>query len=135
MEILAFEAAGRRGAIPAGDVREIVRMVEVLPVPDAPAGVEGAIVVRGAGVPVVELGRLLGGPPRPADPKDHLILVAHGPGLAALHVERALDLRTIDPAHIEAPPGDRAGGVSWVAGPGEPLLLITGLGDLLGRVL
>src|SRR5690606_19897477 len=72
MEILAFEAAGRRGALPAGDVREIVRRVEVLPLPDAPAGVEGAITVRGAAVPVVDLGSLLGGSPRPPDPDHHL---------------------------------------------------------------
>ncbi len=129
--MLAFEVGGRRGAIPAGDVREIVRMVQVAPLPGAPVGVDGAITVRGAAVPVVDLGNALGLAPRPVDPDEHLILVDVAGRLAALRVDRALELRTIDESRLEEQ-GPAAPGVAWVPAQAEPLVLLADLAAFLG---
>jgi purine-binding chemotaxis protein CheW len=51
-----------RLAFPIGHVIETMRPMAIEPVPHAPAFVQGVAVVRGAPVPVVDAGRLLGLP-------------------------------------------------------------------------
>ena len=46
-EILVFEIGGRRYGLPASEVRELLRAVTILPLPLAPAVVEGVINLRG----------------------------------------------------------------------------------------
>src|SRR5262245_64293177 len=58
-----FEVAGRALAIEVSRLREVVRYREPTPLPGAPECVEGVIDLRGALVPVVDLGRALGAAP------------------------------------------------------------------------
>jgi len=51
-----------RLAFPIGHVIETMRPMAIAPVPHAPAFVQGAAIVRGAPVPVVDAGRLMGLP-------------------------------------------------------------------------
>jgi purine-binding chemotaxis protein CheW len=56
-----FEVAGRVYAVDVTYVREVVRWQPATPLPKAPELIEGVIDLRGAVVPVVDLGRALGG--------------------------------------------------------------------------
>jgi purine-binding chemotaxis protein CheW len=47
MDVLVFEVGGVRCALPAPEVREIVRAVTIVPLPKAPPIVEGLINLRG----------------------------------------------------------------------------------------
>ena len=47
-------------AVPIGRVQEIVRVPEITPLPEAPAGVEGLINLRGRVLPVIDLPSRLG---------------------------------------------------------------------------
>lgn len=132
LEVLVFEMGGQRYGLPAGDVRELLRAVALTPVPGAPATVEGAINLRGNAVPVLDLRPRFRLPPKPLEPSDHLIVARTGQTLAALRVDRALDLVRIDRAAV----GDEAAapGVAYVAradGCPRGLVLIRDLQALL----
>ena len=91
-ELLLFEVGGRRLSLPIVAVREVLRIVTIVPLPGAGAGVEGVINCRGTVVPVLDLRAWLGLPPVPAEP-DHHLVIAEGEGrLVGLRVDRALEL-------------------------------------------
>src|SRR5215212_7822427 len=105
-EILVFEIGGRRYGLPAAEVRELLRAVTILPLPLAPAVVEGVINLRGVVAPVLDIRARLGLPAKAAEPSDHLIVVAAGGRPVVLRIDRALGLATLDEAQI-----GQAGGV------------------------
>jgi purine-binding chemotaxis protein CheW len=113
-EILVFALADQRYALWVKDVREVLRAVAIVPLPRAPRLVEGVIDLRGRLVPVLDLRGHLGLPSKPLEPSDHLIVSAPGGKLAAIRVDRALDLVAIDPGELgtDAFHGDYLAGVA-----------------------
>ena len=100
-DALLFELAGSRMALLAGLVSEVVRAVEIEPLPEAPSVVSGVINVRGALTPVIDLRRRLGLSAKNLSPDDHFILADCGARRIALHVDRALDLLPVTDLAIE----------------------------------
>jgi purine-binding chemotaxis protein CheW len=88
-------------ALVAGLVTEVLRAVEIEPLPQAPTVVSGVINVRGALTPVIDLRRRLGLSPKVLSPDDHFIVADSGPRRVALHVDRALDLMSLADLKIE----------------------------------
>jgi chemotaxis-related protein WspB len=82
MLFLLFELTPDRYAIDVAQVAEVLPILRVKPVPQAPAGVAGLISYRGTSVPVIDLSALMLG--RPAAPclSTRLIVVHYpdGPG-------------------------------------------------------
>ena len=113
-DALLFELAGSRMALVARLVIEVVRAVEIEPLPYAPAVVSGVINARGTLLPVIDMRRRLGLQPKPLSPDDHLIIAECGPRKLALHVDRALDLTSVDPQGLERLSEDAAS--PYVAG-------------------
>lgn len=133
LQVLIFEVGGQRHGLPAADVQELLRAVRIVPLPGAPAIVEGLMNLRGRVVPVLDVRRRLRLPARPLDPSDHFIIARTGSRLVALHVDRALDLLELDPADLEDT-GDIAPGpgrVARVARLPHDLLLLHDPGALL----
>jgi purine-binding chemotaxis protein CheW len=134
-EVLVFEIGGQRYALPAADVREIVRAVAITPLPRAPAIVEGVINFRGRIVPVLDLRSRFRLPAKPLEPTDHLIIAWSGERIGALRVDHATELIRLDPAAVEEAkavvPGVEY--VAWVAKRSEDLVLIHDLRTLLSR--
>jgi purine-binding chemotaxis protein CheW len=135
LEILVFEVGGQRYGLPAADIREIVRAVAIVPLPKAPAIVEGIINLRGRLVPVLDLRTRFGLPAKPVEPADHLIVAWAGPRLVALRVDRATHLVRLDPAEVEDAKGVVPGVeyVAWVAKLPFDLVLIHDLRTFLSR--
>lgn len=100
-DALLFELAGSRMALVAGLVSEVVRAVEIEPLPQAPPVVSGVINVRGSLTPVIDLRRRLGLPAKTLSPDDHFIVASCGARRVALHVDRALDLLSIGELSVE----------------------------------
>jgi purine-binding chemotaxis protein CheW len=92
LEILVFEVARQRFGVLSADVRELLRTVTVVPLPKAPAIVEGIIDVRGTIVPVLDIRSRFRLPGKAAEHSDHLLVARAGERLVALRVDRALDL-------------------------------------------
>lgn len=115
MDVLVFEVGGVRYGLPALQVREIARAVTIVPLPRAPAIVEGVIDVHGTLVPVLDLRARFQLPAKPLSHTDHLILAWAGPRLVAVRADRATGLHRIDPEQIDAGKGG-VPGVDHVVG-------------------
>jgi purine-binding chemotaxis protein CheW len=100
-EVLIFEVGGQRYGLPAADVQELLRVVTVTPLPSGPPIVEGVINLRGRIVPVLDIRTRFRLPAKPAEHTDHLVVAHAGQRLVALRVDRALDLRSLETAHLD----------------------------------
>jgi purine-binding chemotaxis protein CheW len=99
-----FEVGGRTVAIDVSQLREVVRHQAATPLPGAPASIEGVIDLRGTLVPVVDLGRLLGGVALRAGPRSR-IAVAEVDGIAiGLAVDAAIQILAVQGAALGDPP-------------------------------
>lgn len=94
MNVLLFEVAGRRFAVPADDVQELARAVTILPLPGAPAVVEGVIDLRGAILAVLDFRARFALPPKPLDPADQLLVLVDGADRVVFRIDRALGLES-----------------------------------------
>lgn len=133
VDVLVFEVGGLRYALPASDVRELARAVTIVPLPKAPAIVEGIINVRGRVVPVLDIRARFRLPRRALSHTDHFILAQTDERMVALRADRAVDLTQVDAEDIEEPhalvPG--AEYVSGVAKLPDGLVLIHDLRTFL----
>lgn len=123
--VLILDVDGRRSALLAEVVIELHRMVAVVPLPGAPAVVDGVIDVRGAVVAVIDLRARFGLPVHPPMPSEHLVLARANDRMVALRADRVLDLVEIPSAAIasarELAPGPNLSGVAVLE---DGLLLI-----------
>lgn len=100
--VLVVEVGGHRCGLPAAAVREVHRMVAVVPVPGAPAVVDGVVDVRGEIVPVLELRARLGLPRRVVTPDDQLVLVGAASRVLGVRVDAVADLVLLSTAVVQA---------------------------------
>lgn len=88
MSFVLFELAGWRYGIAAADVVELVRAVTIVPLPRAPAIVEGVIDLRHRLIPVLDIRARFNLPPQPLALDDRLIIADAGARRVAIRVER-----------------------------------------------
>jgi purine-binding chemotaxis protein CheW len=81
-EVVSFHVDDRTYALPLEQVVEVVRMVAVTPVPDAPPWLAGVINLRGTLIPMIDLRPRFGAAPTEIDPS-HVFLVAQVHGRTA----------------------------------------------------
>jgi purine-binding chemotaxis protein CheW len=91
-----FALAGERFAADIRDTREVVVLADRTTVPRAPAYVLGVANLRGSVVPVVDLGRVLGLPARPADASLRTVVLEHGGIQIAVPADEVLGLESFD---------------------------------------
>ncbi|WP_242337392.1 MULTISPECIES: chemotaxis protein CheW [Anaeromyxobacter] len=123
--VLLVRAGGRACAIPLSQVIETLRPLPTTPCAGLPPFVLGGAVVRGAAVPVVELGAFLGVAPAPAT---RFVLVRCGARPAALAVDSVTGVASIAGGDRTATPllGAADGGAIEALGAldGELLVLL-----------
>ncbi len=104
VNLACFEVKGRVYALDVASVREIVRTREITPLPMSPDLIEGVVELRDGVIPVIDLGRALGG--APCEITTHArIAVLEADGLVlGLLIERAADLLSLDASRLEDPP-------------------------------
>jgi purine-binding chemotaxis protein CheW len=73
--VVIFEVAAQRFGLPLDRVERVVRIVEITPLPRAPAVVVGVINVRGSVIPVVDVRRRFCLPQRASLLTDQLLVV------------------------------------------------------------
>ncbi len=138
MLILMFRAGGRRYAIDAARVAEVVPRVRLRPLPHAPAHLAGVFDYRGEVVTVLDVGVLLGAEPAPDRLNTRVILADRRADPRATDSPRALlgllaadvdDLATVDPAAfvptpVPIPTAPYLGGVAEIGSGMVQLLLV-----------
>lgn len=122
---LAFRIGGELHAVPLGPVRELRLLSPIAEVPRAPFGVLGVTSVRGAIVPVLDPGLLLGFPPAPRSRAARVVIVDAGRGPVGLLVDGVDGVRRLPPGAVEPVP-------AGLAAPGE---FLRGVGRHRGQLL
>src|SRR5258706_409789 len=113
ISLVVFVLGGHPFALPSRDVRELVRAVAVMPLPNAPAIVEGVINARGRIVPVLDIRARFGLPAKALEPSDHMILADAGDRVVALRADRAIDLVQVDARLFDALVGELVVGETY----------------------
>jgi purine-binding chemotaxis protein CheW len=104
VNLACFEIKGQIYAIEVEYVREIVRVLEITPLPNAPSLIEGVIDLRGTVIPVMDLGRVLNRGSGSTEMHARII-VLEADGLAlGVWVDAATDVLTLDANRLEAVP-------------------------------
>lgn len=104
VNLACFEVKGRVYALDVAHVREIVRTQEITPLPMSPALIEGVVELRDGVVPVIDLGRALGGERCELDHEARIAVLEIDGLVLGLLVERASDVLSLDPVSLEDPP-------------------------------
>ena len=101
-EVLLFELAEQRFALPVSDVVELTRACAVQVLPEAPPLVLGVLNLRGQVVPVLDLRRRFRLPELELDPSHFFVLARIAGRLVALRVDRLLGTETLDVVPVQA---------------------------------
>lgn len=129
MNVLVFGVHDQLYALPADDVREVLRSVAVTRLPGAPAAVEGIVDVRGEVVPVLDIRERFGLPRTEIGVDEHFILTRAGGRSVLLRADRALEVRDAGVApSADAFEGQHLAGTTRIA---DSLVLIYDLPTLL----
>ena len=101
--LLVLEVGGHRAGVPLANVREIMRPLPLAPLAGAPRFVLGLSVIRGASVPVVDLGALLADGARAEGFGRFATLDVEGRAVA-LAVARVLGVAELEPGALSGMP-------------------------------
>lgn len=99
-----FRVGGGVYAVDVTQVREVVRWQEVTPLPKAPVLIEGVIDLRGAVIPVVDLGCALNGRRTEPGPDTRIAVVEVDGLVMGLVVDAAIEVLPVEVASLEDPP-------------------------------
>ncbi len=99
-----FEVKGSVYALDVAQLREVVRWQPVTELPKAPALIEGIVDLRGAVIPVIDLGRALHGEPILPDGGTRIVVVEIDGLSVGLVVDAAIDVLSVDVATLDDPP-------------------------------
>jgi purine-binding chemotaxis protein CheW len=125
-QLVVFKVDKSEYALPVGNVGEILRMVAISPVPEAPAWLPGVINLRGRVIPVIDLRIRLGLPAVPVGVNTPILVTESEGHTVGLVADAVTELLTVPHDAIEPPDELAAHGntVESVARAGDRLLLI-----------
>jgi purine-binding chemotaxis protein CheW len=104
IELACLEVHGQFYGVDVQQVREIVRSQVVTPLPQAPGLIEGVIDLRGAIVPVVDLGRALVHRASREGPRARIAIVEVDGLVFGLRIDAAADVVAVEAGGIGEPP-------------------------------
>lgn len=107
-QIILFKILDEYWGLNILDVQEVIRLVEITPVPDAPSFVEGVINLRGHVVFVVNLRKRMQLPPAELNLNTPIIIVKIGELVLGLIVDTIETLVEVDDAARESVPAEFA---------------------------
>jgi chemotaxis-related protein WspB len=97
MLFLKFRIGSESYALDATQIVEVLPLLQITPIPQAPVGIQGLINYRGRPVPVIDLSELTLGHPARLHISTRLILVHYGKHLLGLIAEQATEMMRREP--------------------------------------
>ncbi len=104
VDLACFQVDDQVYGIDVLSVREILRSVATTPLPKAPRLIDGVVDLRGAVIPVVDLGRALGRSAVRETGDTRIALVEVDELVFGLRVDAAVDVISADASTLEEPP-------------------------------
>jgi purine-binding chemotaxis protein CheW len=133
-KLLRFEIDGRSYVADIERIREIVFYRPAIPVPHAPAFLQGLMDLRGLALPLIDLRERLGVPEDRRVPPTHILVVRLTDDLVSgLIVDRVCDVLEVDRDSFQGPDGSegRAAMCHGVCRVKDELVLVIDLGAVL----
>ena len=138
LQIVGLRIGRETLGLPISLVREIVRVPEITPVPNAPEHIEGVINLRGKIIAVVDLSKRFGEGAIERSSKSRVVVVEMEGRLVGLLVSSASEVLKLSPSEIEAPqnvfPNEEMNYVTGVGKLNDRLILLLDLSRILQRV-
>ena len=138
LQIVGLRIGRETLGVPISLVREIVRVPEITPVPNAPEHIEGVINLRGKVIAVMDLSKRFGEAAVERSSKSRIVVVELEERLVGLLVNSASEVLRISPSDIEAPqnvfPNEDMNYVTGVGKLHDRLIILLDLGRILQRV-
>lgn len=113
--LVVFTIEGQRYALPLPATERVLPMVAVSPLPKAPEVAIGVINLHGTVLPVLDIRRRFGLPPRDYGPSAHLVVARTVRRTVALPVDEVTGVKAVA-AEAVAEPGRVLPGIGHVAG-------------------
>lgn len=126
LQVVVFTLEGKSLALDILKVQEIIRMVEITPVPNMPSFALGVINLRGRLVPIINLREKLSLPDRTPTARTCIVLARSAGHLIGFLVDDVAEVLTLSSESIEKPES----GPDWMKSD-----LFLGVGKLMGRLL
>ena len=104
VNLACFEVKGQIYALEVAYVREIVRIQEITPLPNAPELIEGVVDLRGAVIPVLDLARVLSRGRSEDGIHARIVVLEIDQLVLGLWVDAATDVLTLDSSCLEDVP-------------------------------
>ncbi len=139
IHLACFEVGGNVYAIEVSQIREIVRWVEPTRLPKAPDLIEGVVDLRDSLIPVVDLGRALGGEMVKDSPGARIVIVEVDDMVIGLRVDSATEVMVTNVQSLETAPALAThSGYEAIRGairrPDAPPVMVLSLEDVLETV-
>jgi purine-binding chemotaxis protein CheW len=103
-QIVVFKLGEEEYGVDIASVESIIRREALTPVPYAPPSMVGVINLRGRIVPVVDLAVRFELPPLEPTPLSRIVIAQIDGQLIGLAVDAAMEVRTLEPGSVDAPP-------------------------------
>jgi len=135
LQLLTFQLGGEEYALNIMDIKEIIRPREATEVPKTPDYILGIFSLRGAIIPVFDVGLRLGMPKSERGPQNRIVVVKSQEHLFGLYVDSVVQVLDLPLSSIEPPP-EILGGVEgeFLRGIGridDRLIILLNLGRIL----
>ncbi len=115
LQLVAFHLEGQRYALPLGAIERVLPLVEISPLPEAPPIALGVFNLHGRVIPVLDIRRRFGLPPRPWGLTTQLLVAQTARRTLAFPVDEVQGLLQVAPAAV-SPPQTLIPGVGQLAG-------------------
>lgn len=121
LHLVTFKLMGEEFGLPILDVREIIRMTPITPVPQAPGFVEGVVNLRGQIIPIVDLKKRFGLMGSEQTEETRIVVVELANTVIGLVVDAVSEVLRIPADTVAPPPGMVAGsiGADYIKGIGH----------------
>ena len=104
LPLVVFRLAAEAYALRLHEVREIIMVGNITPVPRAPSFIEGVLNLRGEVMPVIDLRDRFGLPRQPVTNVSRIVITPIGGVSTGLIVDSVDEVKSIDPKRLEDPP-------------------------------
>ena len=116
VEMLSFRLGGEEYAVMVADVREVLKMFQLTPVPNAPDYILGVMSLRGTMLSIIDLCRRFGLPAGVQDQKSRIVVVSSADEVVGLLVDRVTGVFSIHPDEIKPTPENIEQGAEFLRG-------------------
>jgi len=104
IQLVVFKIGKEEFGVPIGEVKEIVRLIPVTPVPRAPDFVEGVVNLRGQILAIIDLAKKLKLTPSPRSDKNRIVVIEFEDNIIGMIVDEVLEVLRLASDNIDNTP-------------------------------